>query len=52
MYQQLKDGLYLEKLNCYKSAGGHRKFHLNHIKEFLKKDKSIHTNINVFKINW
>ena len=38
------------KLNCYKSAGGHRKFHLNHIKEFLKKNKRIYTNINVSKL--
>mgnify|MGYP001337092544 FL=1 len=25
------------KLKCFQSVGGHRKFHLNHITEFLKK---------------
>ena len=29
------------KLNCIKSAGGHRKFHLNHIKQLLKSNKNV-----------
>ena len=27
------------KLNCQKTEGGHRKFHLNDLKDFFKKNK-------------
>ena len=35
------------KLQCHQSAGGHRKFHLYHLTEFLKQHKKTSTNINV-----
>ncbi len=38
------------KINCLKSAGGHRKFHLNHIKEFLKKNKKNYFQIDISKL--
>ena len=35
------------KLKCFQSVGGHRKFHLNHIAEFLKKNNKTSTDINI-----
>lgn len=28
------------KIDCYKTKGGHRKFHLKHLREFIKSDKT------------
>ena len=38
------------KLNCLKTPGGHRKFHVNHIKELLKSNKDLYTNIDISKL--
>lgn len=38
------------KLNCIKSAGGHRKFHLNHIKQLLKSNKKMFSKVNISKL--
>ena len=34
------------KLDCHQTAGGHRKFHLNHIRKFIKKNNKSSININ------
>tara|TARA_B100000941_G_C28464900_1_gene532970 strand:- start:257 stop:1144 length:888 start_codon:yes stop_codon:yes gene_type:complete len=39
-----------KKLDCTQTAGGHRKFTLYHINEFLKKSKKKHQ-INIYKIS-
>jgi len=38
------------KLECIKTAGGHRKFMLNHIAAFLEKNKKKTTKANIFPI--
>jgi len=35
------------KLKCTQTVGGHRKFHLNDIKDFLAKNKKISTSVNI-----
>ena len=35
------------KLNCQQTHGGHRKFHLNHLRDFLRKNKNIHPTLNL-----
>ena len=35
------------KLKCSQSIGGHRKFYLNDIKDFLKKNKKISTSVSI-----
>ena len=35
------------KLSCFQSIGGHRKFHLSHITDFLKKNNNIYTDIDL-----
>ncbi|MBI65468.1 MAG: hypothetical protein CMG64_04165 [Candidatus Marinimicrobia bacterium] len=35
------------KLNCHQTNGGHRKFHLRHLKDFFKKNKNDSININL-----
>ena len=38
------------KLNCTKTVGGHRKFNLNDISNFLKKYKKNQSNLDLIKI--
>ena len=35
------------KLNCQQTHGGHRKFHLNHLRDFLRKNKKHTSNIKL-----
>lgn len=35
------------KLECQQTIGGHRKFHLNHLRKFLKKNQKLSVNINL-----
>ncbi len=35
------------KIKCLKTRGGHRKFHLKHLREFVRSDKKGHTSINL-----
>ena len=35
------------RLKCTQTIGGHRKFHLNHIKDFLTKNKKFSTSVNI-----
>ena len=35
------------KIKCFKTRGGHRKFHLKHLREFVKSDKKGHTSLNL-----
>ena len=35
------------RLKCTQTIGGHRKFHLNHIKNFLTKNKKFSTSVNI-----
>ncbi len=35
------------KIGCYKTKGGHRKFHLKHLREFIKSDKTSNVIINL-----
>tara|TARA_Y100001970_G_C14172581_1_gene825000 strand:- start:239 stop:1114 length:876 start_codon:yes stop_codon:yes gene_type:complete len=37
----------LGKLNCRKTEGGHRKFHLNDLKGFIQKNKKISSDVNL-----
>ena len=39
------------KLPCYQTPGGHRKFTLSHIKEFLKNNKSKIQKVNLIELN-
>tara|TARA_Y100001970_G_scaffold291094_1_gene427045 strand:- start:729 stop:1595 length:867 start_codon:yes stop_codon:yes gene_type:complete len=38
------------KLSCYQTAGGHRKFHVKHIKEFLKQKKYNSNDVSISKL--
>ena len=35
------------KLNCTKTVGGHRKFNLNHLSEFIKNDPQYSSKLNL-----
>ena len=35
------------KILCYKTRGGHRKFHLKHLRDFVKSDKKNSSNVNL-----
>ena len=39
------------KLECVKSAGGHRKFLMSHLADFLEKNKKKTSKANLFPLN-